>query len=470
MSTERSVYELRIDQAASEADLDRLIQKAQKLQDILSENRVGEEKREKAEKEAYEKKQRTAGRAAGGMMMGAGAMAAGYGAMSGSYAALFGGIGVATKGLGAFIQNLDGAGKTVGKIGKAFGILGAGIAASGIVSQMHYQMALQRVGYEKATTFSTLGGAGISNEKLANNSGVEFAPKLGMGPAEWAAQVTAHSQAAGFRRSALSNDDLSMYMRTGISSGGIGNLSGTLAAARDGGSAQVATKRIIAAGFREGLHGSRLEKYMGTVAGAVDQAEAAGVRTQATDLANLISNMSDEIKRSGGSARMVGARTGAALAGLPVSAKQQMLAPFQQAAQSLVMARAFSKGGGFWGGVSELESMGAGGSLAALQDMPFVGKGFLAQTMPVGMTDAAMRATSKKGRTSFGRDLPEASKLVQAKTRMDAHVMATMSQADAIGMVSAMGALQIELRKATKSWATSSADLVQIAKDVLDLF
>lgn len=386
------------------------------------------------------------------------------GAMYGSPSGMMSGITVATQGLTAMGTGLKGLGvmaaeiaeqggggaksvlgmlgKTVPWLGEAVKAAGkiAGVAmgAMGVVSANRYQIAGTRATYELAGMRAQLSGAAFGP-----GSGIG----LGLGPQEAAAAASEASMGAGFRGS-MRGVNLFGLMRSGVSAGGIGGMAGMAAYRRGGagesGSTQDYTRRVIAAGFMDGLRGSKLEQFAGVLGGAITGAANGGVRSNLDEVGTLAYNIN---KALDGQGRMIGARVAGGLISAPAQAKQALLAPFQQAAQGLMIAHAAKSGGGTFEGLLQgLEDMGPGGAMEALRSGGDVGRYYLAGQAPMSMVDRILGATPGATGSIGGVAGMTAGVAAQAQAQTRANVLGTMDAASAAAMIEAMGKLQVTLQ------------------------
>jgi hypothetical protein len=230
----------------------------------------------------------------------------------------------------------------------------------------------------------------------------------------------------------------------GASAGAVGGLAGAFAAgSRRSGVGMVAA--AIRAGTRDGLRGSQLDRMLGEATQTITQLASMGITT-GKQYGQLLEGM----QRSLGKRAPAGTagRTVSALAKMPGSAKQQLLAPFAQATNALMLAEAAKRGGGTLGGIlGGLEGMGPAGALGALRGAPGIGRAILAQYMPYSATGRALGARRVKGGREFalGEARVDKDSAAWARAKGVGSLMATQKPDDAAKLITSMTNLQVEV-------------------------
>lgn len=230
----------------------------------------------------------------------------------------------------------------------------------------------------------------------------------------------------------------------GASAGAVGGLAGAFAAgSRRSGVGMVAA--AIRAGTRDGLRGSQLDRMLGEATQTITQLASMGITT-GKQYGQLLEGM----QRSLGKRAPAGTagRTVSALAKMPGSAKQQLLAPFAQATNALMLAEAAKRGGGTLGGIlGGLEGMGPAGALGALRGAPGIGRAILAQYMPYSATGRALGARRVKGGSEFalGEARVAEGSAAWARAKGEGSLMATQTAKEAVKLITSMTNLQVEV-------------------------
>lgn len=443
---------------------------ARKLQQEMDADERAERTEKERKRALWGGIRRTAGVTAA--LTGAGTIGAYAGGMAGAPGAVIGGLGgaaaAAVSGLGSMLS------KTGEIIGGAIGaladiggtILGvggkiAGAAVTGLsfAASSRYGVANRIADYQRAGVYAPLSGGGVRM-----NSGAA----LGLLPEEAAGVASSASLAAGYRGS-MRGVGLFSGMAYGASPGAIGALAGS-AAYSSGDSARGFNSNVRNAAIRDGLVGSKLDAALMRIASAIQQLAGGGI------MSNLgsIGSMTYGVQQSIGALAPAGAAHNVigSLMGLPGQAKQSLLAPFGQAAQGLVLARAArqSRGGGLDGLLAALEDMGPSGALDALRGSPSIGRRYLAQMLPMGTgaADAALSAEPGSGGPGFGGVGVGAA--ARTRAEVSARVMGTMSDQSAAQMIKAMGDLQVALQEISAGADDFIAKMLRGIKEVIEYF
>lgn len=428
----------------------------------------------------------------GAGMMGAGVIAGGGAALHGSLPGLIGATGVATVGamraLGATVRGLTKAGGTIitavgaggakglaKMLGKNLGFfdeaiksgekaMAAAFAALGVVASQRMSLASQRADFEKAGTYAGLSGAGIGKKRIA--TGV----RLGMTPAEMAAQISSASMTAGMRGSLTGGLPLATGMSFGASAAALGQLAGAGAAADPLNRGSKANLRFMASalssGVTEGLRGARLTAGITQLAGTIDQLAQQGIRTDRVGLSGMAYGITKSVS---GAPAGTGLRAAASLARRPAQARAGLLSGFQQASDALMIAEASRRGGGgFEGILSALGSMGAEGALAGLRAGGDVGRYILAAENPLDVVDQILGATPQTTTRVRGGVGVSAGIVAQERAAQQAKMLETMKPEDAKNLIKAMSDLTTAISKQVGNIDKYLAKIPAAIKEALD--
>lgn len=183
----------------------------------------------------------------------------------------------------------------------------------------------------------------------------------GMTP-EQAAQTQAQfGQVAGFRNANIGTTALELA-NAGVSMGAAGGLARTLGPGGGGIGGTGIVRRVAGQAFGLGLRGSRVDEYLQTIAGGINQMSQQGMNVNVENVAQFAGSVGAGVRGALAASRLMS----------PIQqGRQQLLAPFQGMMSAAVQAQAFSQAGEFGGGLKGVlkayEKMGERGPLSTIE-------------------------------------------------------------------------------------------------------
>ena len=329
----------------------------------------------------------------GGRGAGQGRARRGMGMASGLAQAGAGSPGGISSMLGSSLVNMD----APPLMGTFLGTAGMALGMAGMAMNQQFQAAQGKAGLQRVTSRTQTLGGGITAADALTLAGTG-----GMTAGEIAGQRGSFAMAAGRAKgfANVMNDDVSdtktmlrMSLGAGVSAGTLGSFEGMMTGR--GGVETANLPRAVAIGVAAGFKGAKLDQFLSSMVGAVDNLQRQGMSINTDDMSDMLAGMNVLGVQSTSMMPFVGSGMG-----MIGNARQTLLSPFKQLGQHAIMAEAMRGGGGFEGTLGRIEDM------AYTPSSAFGGKGSAISKFAGSMTPLVL--------ASMGVNLDDAQRMSRA--------------------------------------------------------